>query len=206
MNISSYSDFRTIVYGWADISTGDIPTATMDNLISLAEDRLYREVRLSVLETALAVTFASGLGPLPSDFVELKQAKFSGKKPLTVKPLDFVEEWNVNNTGGGDALYIARNVTNLVTAPATDSGSLIGIYYKRFAAVSGAINAFLTQYPALWLYASLVEVEGFLRRNQRLQVWEGKYKQAKDEAMDADRQREFAGSPMTRGTSFAVMW
>lgn len=206
MNITSYSDFRTIVYTWADITTADVATATMDNIISLAEDRVYREVRVSAMEAALSVTFASGLGPLPSDFIELKQAKFDGKRPLTVVPLDTVDVWNVNNQGGGDALYIARNGSNFVTAPATDSGTLIGRYYKRFAAVSGATNAFLTTYPDLWLYASLVELAPLLRDDSRVALWEAKYQKAKDAAHQQDRQREFAGSPMTRGSSFTVMW
>ncbi len=206
MNISSYSDFRTIVYTWADITTADVSTATMDNIISLAEDRLYREVRVSAIEAALSVTFTGGLGPLPNDFVELKQAKFSGKKPLTVVPLDTVDVWNVNNQGGGDALYIARNGENFVTAPATDSGTLIGRYYKRFSAISGGTNTFLTTYPELWLYASLVETAPLLRDDSRIQLWEAKYQKAKDLAHAQDRQREFAGSPMTRGSSFTVMW
>lgn len=206
MNISSYSDFRTIVYTWADVTTSDIPTATMDNIISLAEDRIYREVRVSVMETALSVTFSGGAGPIPADFVELKQAKFSGKRPLIVKDLDFVENWNINNTGGGDAIYLARDGDNFVTAPATTSGALIGRYYKRFSAISGGTNTLLTTYPELWLYASLVEVAPLIRDDTRLQIWEAKYQKAKEIAHQQDRQKVFQGSPMQRGSSFAVMW
>lgn len=180
MSFSTYSAFRTSVSTWVDVS--DLTTAQLDDLITVAEARVYNEVRHRSMESALSLTIASGVAAVPSDYIDLKHAYISAAK---VQWLDRKSpEWIYRNypvrSGANTPGYIAREGSNFIFAPYPANNTVLGIYYAKPAALSSALSSLFTAYPSLFLFAANAEVEGFLGRTNRFQLWDAKYGQMRD--------------------------
>lgn len=180
MSFDTYANFRTAISTWVDVS--DLTTAQLDDLITTAEARVYNEVRHRTMETALSVTITGGVAALPTDYIELKFAYIDGSKTqwLDRKTAEWIYRNYPVRSGSNTALYIAREGSNFIFGPYPSSSSLKGIYYAKPAALSSALSTLFTAYPTLFLFASNAEVEGFLGRTNRFQLWEQKYAQLRD--------------------------
>lgn len=181
MSWTSYTAFRTNVSTWLDVS--DLPSAVLDDLITTAEKRIYREVKAREMETALSSTIASGAVTVPSDYGQMKYAYLDGTptKPLERRSAEWI--YNEYSTRSSDAKpkYFAREGGNFIFGPYPDSAYLMkGIYYKKFPALSGSLNDLFNNNPDLFLWAALAESEPILGRDKRIAVWESKYQNAKN--------------------------
>lgn len=174
MQFTNYSDFRTAVLRMIDgddVSTS-FSTDTLDLLIAMGEQRLYREVRSSTQDAALSVVVASNAAALPTDCLQLKQVYFDAKYPIEIIALDRLREL-IGWAGGGNATYAALEGDSLIFWP-EQTGTLLGRYYKKFDDISTGLNAFFNRYPELFLYAALAESAPFIGEDSRLQLWEAK--------------------------------
>src|SRR3990172_339251 len=87
MSIASYSELKTAVGNW--LNRDDLTTYLAD-LVMLGEKKVYRDLRIRAMETALSSTIASGVIALPSDYVELKSAYVDGS-PTQIPQIIFAE-------------------------------------------------------------------------------------------------------------------
>ena len=74
MAITTYSELQTAVSNW--LHRSDL-TSYIPDFITLAETRIYREVRARDMETAFSDTIASGAVALPTSYIDLKHAYIS---------------------------------------------------------------------------------------------------------------------------------
>jgi hypothetical protein len=181
MSWTSYTAFRTNVSTWLDVS--DIPSAVLDDLITTAEKRIYREVKAREMETAIASTISSGAVTVPSDYGQMKYAYLDGTptKPLERRSAEWI--YNEYKTRSSDAKpkYFAREGGSFIFGPYPDSGYVMkGIYYKKFQAISTALNDLFNNNPDLFLWAALAESEPIIGRDKRVGLWESKYQNAKN--------------------------
>ncbi len=202
MSIASYSELKTAVASW--LNRSDL-TATVPDLIRFGELRIYRDLRIRAMETALSASISSGVVAVPSGYVELKFAYLDTTPVGKLQRKD--AEWIYHNypsrSAGEAPKFIAREADNFIFGPYPDSTYTVkGVYYKRLDALSDSntTNWFTTNAPDILLFAALCEAEPFLENDERVVLWERKYGQVKDRIQREDDQEEFSGSPMAMTT------
>lgn len=200
MSIASYSDLITAI-GANWLHRGTSMDTVIPDLISLAEARIYRELRVRQMETTLSVTIASGVAAIPTGYRELKFAYLDGSPTtkLARKDAEFIYQNYPTRASGGTPKFIARDGSNFIFGPyPTDGDTLKGTYYKRLPAlsVSNTTNWLTDDCPDLILWASLCEAAPYVMDDERVALWESKYANAKAKAQRESDDEEFSGSPL----------
>lgn len=199
MAITNYTQLQTAVENW--LARDDL-TSYVPDFITLAEARIYRELKIRQMETSLSATISSGVIAVPSGYTQLKWAYVDGSptKPLTRKSLEELYQKYPTRSSDGKPAWIAREGTNFIFGPYPDSDYTIkGIYYKKLDALSASntTNWLITDAPDLILFASLAEAKPFINDDQRIALWEGKYGNTKSQLEQQDEEEEYSGSVMS---------
>ena len=198
MTFANYAAFREAV---RILIEGDeigntFSTKSLDLIIGLAEERIYRDLRASTMVETASLTVTSNLAPLPADLIELKSLWQDRDAPIEIIPLDRLNAIGVN---GGDVYYAALDGDSLRFAY-TASGTVTADYYKRPTAMKDetvwADQTTLARYPDVFLYCAVAESMPFLGEDARMGVWEQKYAQALNYAQTDERWRAYGGSPL----------
>lgn len=201
MNFANYSEFRTRVQQLIDgddVSVSDLSGDILDLMIASAEQRIYREIRSSTMDTALSLTVTANVATLPADLVQLRSIYFTGYSPISLITYEqYLTKTATESTSGGTVKYAAQQGDTLVFWPAA-SGSLSGRYYKKFADIGDGItsNTLFARHPDLFLYASLSELSGFLGDSGSLQIYEAKYQVCRAEANNDEMRLTYGGSTL----------
>jgi hypothetical protein len=199
MAFSTYSQWRValqqLLSGDDDVSQGYFSVDVLDMLVVMAESRVNRELRASTMLTALSVAVSSNAAALPADCLELKEVYFSGDRPLEIVRLDKLRELIADATSAGTSYYAAQDGDTLVFWPSA-TGTVIGKYWAKPAALSAGLHTTFQRYPEVYTYATLVEAAPQLRDDARIPLWEQKYQQALNDAMHVERMKAYGGSPL----------
>jgi hypothetical protein len=204
MAITTYAELKTAVCRWlANDDSGTAATlnlsSTIDDLVTIAEARIFKEARTKDLEAALSASISSGVLAVPTDYVEMKHAYVDAAtvQKLTRKPAEWIYENYPTRGAGGRPIFFARESTNFIFGPYPDSAYTVkGVYYKRLAALSSAVHALFTNNPDLYLFAALAESQ-ILIDQKRIPLWEAKYKQILKDLNDEAMGEEFSGSQLS---------
>lgn len=199
MTITSYSEMQSLIK--RRLKRGSDLDSYVPDYIRLAEARIYREMRVRAMETALSSTIASGVIAVPSGYRELKHAYVNGSptSPLQRKNDEWIYANYPTRSSDGKPLFIAREGSNFIFGPYPDSTYTIkGIYYKALDALSASntSNWLITDNPDLLLFASLVEANADLHNDPRAKMWEDRYQQIKADVIREDKNEGFSGSPL----------
>lgn len=193
MALSTYNDLKSAVANW--LRRSDL-SPYLDDLITLAETRINREVRTRELESALSVTVSSGTATVPSDFMGLKYAYISSSpsRQLRVASPRQVFDYYPNRSETGDADMVAVDGSTFIFGPLPADGSIMaGTYYAKPSALSSAVSDLFTAHPDLFLFAALAETQAFVKDEKRVALWEQKYQAIKEEVMRQDQNARFSG-------------
>jgi len=197
MSLSTYADLKTALSTWtrrADMAT------YADDLITIAEGRIFKELRCKEMEAALSVTMSGGVAAIPADYAELKYAYISGTPVVMLQRKDpsWIYLQYPYRSSDSKPKFIARDVGNFVFGPYPDSDyTVTGTYYKKLTAVSSSVNALFTNNPDVYLAASLTEAFRFLRNDQMMKYWDDRYIAIKAEVSNQDKAERFSGGPLT---------
>lgn len=199
MAITTYSELKTAIGNW--LARNDL-TAYIPDLITLAEARIYRELRVRQMETSLSASISSGVIAVPSGYQEMKFAYVDGSpaKPLVRVSLEELYNQYPTRSSDGKPFMYARNGANFEFGPYPDSAYTIkGVYYKQLDALSDGnpTNWLLDDAPDLILFGALLEAEVFIMDDQRLPIWGAKYQNAKLQLQRADNSESASGSVMS---------
>lgn len=202
MQFATYDAFRVacqkLIEG-DDTAGNTFSVNTLDLMIAMAESRVYRDLRATTMQKPLSVALVSGVATLPADLVELNEVYFSGHEPLQVITLDRLRVLSsIGVANGATTCVCAQDGDTLVFWPAA-TGTVLGSYYAKPApleSVTWSDATTFARYPELFLYATLVEAMPMLGMERNLQLWEGKYQQALNNASHEERMRVYAGSPL----------
>lgn len=199
MAFSTYSTLQTAVGSW--LNRSDL-SAYIPDFIALAEERIYRDLRVKAMETALSSTIASGVIAVPSDYIELKLAYIDGSPAYLLERTSLEEIYAryPTRSSQGKPLYIAREGSNFIFGPYPDGAYTVkGVYYARLAALSSTntSNWLTTAAPSLLLFGALCEAEPFLHNDPRVVLWESKFAQQLTAANRQDKREGRSGSSMT---------
>lgn len=203
MNFASYADFRektrSLIEG--DEIGETFSTTTLDTIIGIAENRVYRELRTETMFTsATLTTVASNALALPTDIAALDRVIIGGDQ-VEVTDLWRLEALNASAASATDTVYCARKGSNLIFFPeVADSTSITLYYYARPTAMADeatwANQTTLARYPEVFIYAACAEASPFLGEDNRALMWEQKYANAMRDAKSDDRWRVYSGSPL----------
>lgn len=199
MSITSYSELKTAAANW--LARDDL-TSYIPDLITLAEARIYRELKIRQMETALSTAISSGVISVPSGYTQMKFAYVNGSpiKPLTRNSLEQLYSDYPTRSADGKPCVFAREATNFIFGPYPDSDYTIkGVYYKKLDALSDSntSNWLITDAPDLILFATLTEAKAFIMDDPRITLWEARYQYAKSEIKNQDNHEDFSGSVMS---------
>lgn len=198
MAINTYALLKTAVTSWMDITASDLSTK-IDDLVTIAENRIFREARTKDNEAVLSSTIASGVVAVPADYISLKFSYVDGTPVGKLERRD--AEWIYGNYGtrsaSGKPKYIARETTNFIFGPYPDSGYTVkGVYYKRPGTLSSAVYDLFTNNPDLYLFACLAESEILIGRDSRVPLWEAKYTKVLGDLNGVDKAENSSGSAL----------
>jgi hypothetical protein len=197
--ITDFTTLKTEVAAWLNRTdlTNEIP-----GFIQLGENRIYRDLRVRQMETALSSAISSGVIATPTGYVEMKYAYINGSPMVKMQRKD--AEWIYHNyptrSADGTPKFFAREAETFIFGPYPDSAYTVkGVYYKKLPALSGSntTNWLTSDVPDLILFASLCEAAPYLVNDERVALWEKKYAQIKDRVQRNDDNEEFSGSPLS---------
>lgn len=199
MSIANYSELQTAVTNW--LKRADLSTYIPD-LITFGEARIYRDLRIRAMETALSTAISSGVLAVPSGYLEMKHAYVNASPVqwLQRKTAEWIYQKYPTRSADASPKFFAREGENLIFGPYPDSTYTIkGIYYKKLDALSASntTNWFTANAPDLLLFATLCEAEPFLKNDPRTVLWEQKYEAVRSRVQKRDDQEEFSGSVLS---------
>ncbi len=177
MTIATYAQLKTAVTSWMDVNASDLSTK-IDDLVTIAEKRIFREAFTKDNEAALSGTITSGVIPVPSDYIKLKFAYIDATpvQMLARRSNESLLGEYPSRSASGKPKAIARQGTDFIFGPYPDSGyTVAGVYYKKAGTLSSAVYDLFTNNPDLYLFACLAESEILIGRDNRIAVWEAKY-------------------------------
>ncbi len=200
--VSSYSTLLTATSDY--LARADL-TTFLPNFVQNFEERFFRDSQNwgSWMESALSVVLANNVAALPTDYLGLRIANFSGYMPLKRVTLEQLNErFPRGRSTAGVATHIARNGANFIFGPEIQYGTLSGVYYAKPTALrsyttggaDAAAHYLILNAPDLLLYGSLLEAMPFIKKDERIPTWSAAY----DVALTAYRSRlmdeQFSGS------------
>jgi len=194
--ITTFSTLKTAVGDWLDRTDMDAVGGPIDTMISMCEAELYRDFRLSFMETALSVVIGSGVAALPADFLELKIAYISGSpiQPLQPKNGQWIYENYIHRSSSGRPQFIGTQGTDFIFGPYPDSAyTLTGTYYAlpTDLSTSNETNWLTTNAPDLLLNGTLLQSVGYLGADERAPYWRESYQRAFDRIVASDDRERF---------------
>jgi hypothetical protein len=172
-------------------------TDTLDLIISMAEGRVYRNLRADTMYVASAALNAtSNVLAIPAGLMELDRIVVGGKD------VELTDMWRVQQLidGGSsqsDTLYAAQRGPELLFYPSiSNSTSIYLYYYGKPTALALGENTTYLRYPELFLYAAVAEASPYLGEDSRAPMWEAKYAQALQDANANERWRAYGGTSL----------
>lgn len=192
----SYSQLQTDIATWTDRT--DLTTT---DFITLGEARLYRDLRIRAMETALSDTISGGVIAVPSDYIALKIAYVSGSPvtKLTRQDSDYIYRKYPTRSADSKPRFIAQEGGNFIFGPYPDSAyTITGVYYARLPALSGSntTNWLTANAPDALLFACLAEAWDFIGDEEERAKYDAKAQRAIHNINLEDKRERRSGSAM----------
>lgn len=203
MALDTYANLKTAVNSFLKASTAQT-TSTIDDIISLGERRIWRELRVREMEVSLSYTMSTVA--IPSGFLDLKFATYIDSSnyewPLEIADAKFIRNRFPSGFGTSRPRYIGTELESFVFGPSPDVSTYVlhGVFYKKTPAVSASAtdNLIFQRNPDIYLMAALSQAEAVLGRDARTSLWESRYQAIKD-ALNMENTQ---GNDRVRATEF----
>ena len=188
MALTTYAELKDSISNW--LKRSDL-SAYLDDLITLAETRIFRDVKNQGIYATYSEAISNGTTTVPSGFLGWRDVRIvsgSYKWPLTVatpnqtlQSLDYPAHTRAPK-------YISNDGSTFSYYPYPDGEYTVeGTYYKKPSPLSTAVYSLFTNNPDLFLFGALAEAAPFLKDDKRVELWEAKYRQIVN---DVNRQYE----------------
>lgn len=212
MSIASYPDYLVQVMRLIDgddVTVSDLSQDTMNQIVSLAQRRLYRVVRCRYNEVPFtATTTTNNLATLPADFEEVSIVHV-GRRALAPVSEEWMREYlDCNPTG--EARYFAAAGDSLQFGPALTDGTAVQVrYYARLPDLTPANfsnNTLILREPDLFIYAALVEAVPFFNKAaDQAQMFMAKFAQAVESVNATSQQAATNAGRLVRRPSSSLI-
>ena len=175
MSLSTYADLKSMV---ATLSHRSDLSALIDDLVRMAEVRVFHDVRTPDQEATQAISTSAGTGSytVPSDLIAPLRLTLAHNVPHDLPMIDpSVAQTNVQ--GVPASWHIEAGQISLYPVP-DDSYSLTLLYRRRLPSLVEEVNALYSKFPDLYLHATMAEVATYLQDDAMLQRHDGRYQAA----------------------------
>lgn len=195
MALTTYAQLIDEVQSWLSRSTTDLSDDQVKTFVSMAEDRIAREVRIREMEASADLTVATQEVALPTGFLAVRRLYIDGnpiKRLGFLSPDSFWIRFLSTDAGLPKAFTIEGD--NLVFGPSPDS-SRVGklLYYKRLTAFSADsdTNDILTRHRGIYLYASIIEAALYLEDMVSAQAYSVLFDDLVEKVKEMDKRDRF---------------
>ena len=199
MALSNFSELKTAITDW--LERPNLSTKTED-FIRLAENRIYRELRIPPMEVKTTLSIVNGnLISIPDDLLELKTMYYSkNNKTVTLQSAPLEKVLREADTTG-DPLFFNRIASQWVLGPTPSDSSTITpnvYYYRELEALSSTNtdNWFTDYAPGLLLFASLVEASKYDKDLELEAFYERKYLDVRNDVIKLVTDSDYSSSPI----------
>ena len=196
----SYSDLRTNIRNYTEVSSTVLSDSVIENIVLNAEYRIYRDVPIDadrkIAQDNLVANQEHANVPAGALIVRAVQvadstSAFNNPIYLEKKDVTFLDEYNASRATGRPKYYAMKggatgntNTTSgaILLSPIPNATYVFKFHYNaipaKLEASSNETNFISLNFPNGLLYAALVEAYGYLKGpTDMLQLYEGKYKQ-----------------------------
>lgn len=194
MAIVDYATLQASVANW--LARADLTTVIPD-FIQLAESRINRDLRVRRMQSVSTGTSASGLIPLPADFVGAQSLRVSwagGEYELFPQTGANGPTYPVNSGLPLGYTVVGGNIQ-------LESGQLNLPYTLTYWAKIPALSSInqqtwlLTAEPGIYLYSALVEASPYVQDDERTILWATQYKAIVDRMTARDADERYGNAP-----------
>ena len=171
-------------------ATDPIVYDQIPRLITLAERRIARELKIQGFQTVVNTTLQAGLAVYPKpdrwrDTISMNVgtgANYNTHSPIFTRSYEYVRSYWPNETETGTPLFYADyNYSNWIFAPTPDANYPLEVLYYELPPLLDETNQtnWLTEFaPNILLYGVLVEATPFVKDDERVQLWQSYYDRA----------------------------
>jgi len=171
-------------------STDPIVYEQIPRLITLAERRISRELKIQGFLAVVNTTMQSGVAVYPKpdrwrDTVSINIGTGTNnntREQIYARSYEYIREyWPDETQEATPEFYADYNYSNWVFAPTPDADYPMEVLYYELPPLldEDTQTNWLTEYaPNLLLYAALVEATPFVKDDQRVQLWQTYYDRA----------------------------
>lgn len=193
MALSTYSALQTAIVNWTNRS--DLASIIPD-FITLAEERINRDLRVKQMEAALASTaITNNRIAVASNIVGVKTLWISGYEdsPLVARTYEFLLTQGTDGVPAGWAWQGGNLYFD-------GTGTVTGVVYEAVPALSDSntTNWLLTANPSLYLAGALVEAFIYVRDQARVDMWNGRFMATLADIQGADMRDRLSGPLVVR--------
>lgn len=198
MSLSNYSDLQSSVASW--LHRSDL-TSVIPDLVTLAEARIARDLRLSNQLATATLTCVSGTNTVavPNGFLEFENLTLNTDPTRALAFVSYEYLTTKYDEGYvGIPVHYTIAGTSLVLGPTPDAAyTITASYYKRLDPLASvSTNWLLTNHPGVYLFGTLAEAAPFMQNDERTGLWESKYAQEVARLQDADQRAQYSGSAL----------
>jgi hypothetical protein len=174
MAITTYAELKTAVENWL---AHTLFTARVPEFIAIFEATANRRLRTRWQEGTASLTPGSdGTVALPSDYLALRRATWTGSKRVEleyVHPTYFQSAYPTRPQGTPTIFTIEGSTLKVMPLDAT---AVELDYYAKVPALSDSAttNWLLTAHPDLYLFGAMVEAELFGVNDERAPLWKAR--------------------------------
>jgi hypothetical protein len=190
--LDSYAALKASILSWLARPGDPLVEPTVPDMIQLFEREASRRLKVAGAEKRASLTALGTAVLLPDDFGELRLATSGGVNLTYVTPMQ------LSGNGGLPGHYtIVGNELRLGPYPTGEC--TIEIVYQSGVPPLGDSNPsnwLLAQHPDCYLFGSLVEAEGFIGHDERIQLWLVRRDAVFQSIESADRKARWNGSPL----------
>ena len=199
MSFATYSDLQTSIANY--LARSDL-TSIIPDFITLAENRLRRELRIRQMLKSVTTSTVSGDATveLPSDFLEIRDFVVMTNP---IQPLSYSSPSSLSNDLRTSEVGVPLSYTILASefqlAPAPDGVYTLKMLYfaaPPYLSSSNTSNVFLNIAPDGLLYGALVEAEPYLMNDARINTWGTMYDRAIGSLTKSDEEGQYSGVPL----------
>jgi hypothetical protein len=194
MTIANQTDLKTAMASW--LHRSDL-TGNLDDFIALAEQGIFRELRLRINEAVSTGTTSSDTITFPSTWGKIERVELTSngvRYTLDYTSPNGIEDLTIS-TGLPSRYTVENGSIRLIPAPA--SAYSYSVYYiPNLTPLSGAspTNWAITNAPDVYLAASLAQAYLFMQDDARAKEWQDICVSAIEQVKRVDHARRFPTS------------
>lgn len=195
------NDVRSYLERGGSLATDPLVFAQIPNLITLAERRISRDLKIQGFQTVVVTNLQTGVAVLakPDRWRETISMNIgtgvnnNTRAQVFTRDYEYCRSYWPDETEVDQPLFYADyNYSNWLLVPTPDEDYPIEILYYELPALLDENNQtnWLTEFaPNLLLYATLLEATPFLKNDERIPVWQAMYAQAAQALQEEDMKK-----------------